>query len=654
VPAVAVKTELSEWRAQAISEGVMNAARRSGIGIMIAAKDASGKLRRVFANEAAADLLGYSLDELMTQPPLFNVEPASVAAVRGIIQGLGSGDQTAERFEMPCIRKDGSTVNLQAAFSHTVIDGVSASVVFMIDVTERRRAEERIARSDQRLRAFFDMAPEAIAVVKDGKIVYSNPAFARMLGYDGGEDLPERSFAALLHPDDLAKAGQRERQVIAVGVAASSTEYRIRHRAKHYLTMEVQSVSLEFEGEKMVLGFARDVTHRKEREEQLLMQDRLAAVGQLSAGVAHEINNPLSYLLLGLDYVTAALPKIKDSPGLWGTPEGVDKMAEIILRLQDATHGAQRVATIVRDLSYFARPDNDGVGAVQLSAVIDSALGLVTHQIKHLARITLDVRDHATVVGNASRLEQVFVNLLVNAGQAIAEAQSRAHEIKIVSFRRGAHAVVEISDTGVGIPEHSHDKIFDPFFTTKPLGVGTGLGLPICHGIITGLGGNIEVESKPGLGTTFRVLLPASDGTKTKVALSVPRTLTPSRSYRVLIVDDEPALGASLARALSSHHEVAVEIDSQKGLERILDAEPPFDAVLLDLMMPGLTGVDVYEAVRGRDAARAASIIFITAGPVSPRAHSFFSSVKNRKLLKPFSLEQLESALREVVEGTSS
>ena len=304
-------------------------------------------------------------------------------------------------------------------------------------------------------------------------------------------------------------------------------------------------------------------------------------------------------------------------------------------RLRDAMHGAQRVASIVRDLSYFARPDSDDAAIVQLGDVLDSALSLVTHQIKHLARITLDIRDRATVVANASRLEQVFVNLLVNAGHAIAEVESRDHEIKIVAFRRGTHAVVEISDTGVGIPEHGHRKIFDPFFTTKPVGVGTGLGLPICHGIITALGGSIEVESRAGQGTTFRVLLPVSEHPPAAV-VQTPVPAAPSRSYKILIVDDEPALGASLARALADQHKVTVETDSQKGLDFILAADPPFDAVLLDLMMPGLTGIDVYETVLQRDAARAESIVFITGGPVSPRAHSFFAEVKNRKLLKPF------------------
>jgi PAS domain S-box-containing protein len=638
---VAVKTELSEWRAQAISEGVMNAARKSGIGIIIGAKDANGNLRRVFVNEAAADILGYSVDELLAQPAIFNVAPTSLARVREATERRNQGQPIVEPLDMPCIRKDGSTANLQAAFSPTVIDGVPASVVFLIDVTERRSNEERISRSEQRLRALFDVSPEGIAVVKDGRWIYSNPAYARLLGYERVEDLLGQSFAVLMHPDDLARAGRRERLILDSGMAPSSADYRVRHRDGHYVILEVNAVSFEFEGQKMVLGLARDITKRKDREEQLLMQDRLAAVGQLSAGVAHEINNPLSYVLLALEYVTATLPKIQDSPG---------KLDEVMSRLRDATHGAQRVATIVRDLSYFARPDNDSAGPVQLADALDSALSLVTHQIKHLARITLDVRDHATVLANASRLEQVFVNLLVNAGQAIAEVQGRDHEIKIVSFRRGSYAVVEISDTGVGIPENSHRKIFDPFFTTKPVGVGTGLGLPICHGIITGIGGSIEVESQPGRGTTFRVLLPAGDGTPIKAASSTPTTRAASRSYRILIVDDEPALGASLARALSDH-DVEVEIDSQKGLNRILGAEPPFDAVLLDLMMPGLTGIDVFETVCRRDAARAASIIFITAGPVSPRAQSFFASVKNRKLFKPFPLEQLESALRDVVEG---
>ncbi len=230
-------------------------------------------------------------------------------------------------------------------------------------------------------------------------------------------------------------------------------------------------------------------------EAQLIEADRLASLGTLAAGVAHEINNPLSYVLLNLDLV------IREAKG-----EG-----ESVPRLREARAGVERVRLIVQDLKSFSRGNTDRKVPVDVRRVLDSTLEIAANEIRHRAELVRDFRDVPPVLADASRLGQVFLNLLVNAAQAMIEGDASRQELRVATSTDAAgRAVIEIADTGAGIAPENLERIFDPFFTTKPVGVGTGLGLSICRTIVTALGGDITVESERGRGTTFRVVLPAA------------------------------------------------------------------------------------------------------------------------------------------------
>jgi two-component system, NtrC family, sensor kinase len=235
---------------------------------------------------------------------------------------------------------------------------------------------------------------------------------------------------------------------------------------------------------------------------QLILTDRLAAVGQLASGIAHEINNPLSYILLNLQYVAAALPELGRDPS---------RLSGLLARLGDATQGTERVARIIRDLRAFVRPSDRGRGRVHLASVLMTAVTMAAHEIRNRAKLVTTFGDAPPVEANESELEQAFVNLLVNAAQAIPDGDPERHEVR-VALRADINdrVVVEISDTGVGIPPDLVGRIFDPFFTTKPPGVGTGLGLSVCHGINTSFGGTLSITREPGRGTSVVVSLPAS------------------------------------------------------------------------------------------------------------------------------------------------
>ncbi|MCY1074856.1 sensor histidine kinase [Archangium lansingense] len=235
---------------------------------------------------------------------------------------------------------------------------------------------------------------------------------------------------------------------------------------------------------------------------QLLFADRLATIGQLAAGLGHEINNPLAFIVGNLDYVQQQLVRTAGA----ATPEEQQEMIEAIA---DARDGAERVRLIVRDLKVLSHPNDMERGPVDVVASLRSAVKVAAYELRDRAHLVEELVAVPPVNGHKARLCQVFLNLLINAAHAISPGRATQNEIRI-STRMGGpgQVVVEVSDTGCGIPAENLERIFNPFFTTKPVGVGTGLGLSVCHGIVTALGGDISVRSEVGRGTTFRVSLP--------------------------------------------------------------------------------------------------------------------------------------------------
>ncbi|HEX6244670.1 MAG TPA: HAMP domain-containing sensor histidine kinase, partial [Polyangiales bacterium] len=234
---------------------------------------------------------------------------------------------------------------------------------------------------------------------------------------------------------------------------------------------------------------------RAQLEWRLKVADRMVTVGTMAAGVAHEVNNPLTYVLLNLDMVTHRL-------------RAENQLSDVRTYLERAQSGAQRVQAIVASLRTFSRIDEGPEQPVDLRSTLDAALTMASSEVRHRAQVDVDQGESLSVMGSEAKLGQVFLNLIINAAQAITEPDPQRHHIRVRVFREGERAVVEVSDTGCGIsPEHL-GRIFDPFFTTKPVGSGTGLGLSICHSIVTELSGSIDVRSSPGQGTTFTVRLP--------------------------------------------------------------------------------------------------------------------------------------------------
>ena len=309
---------------------------------------------------------------------------------------------------------------------------------------------------------------------------------------------------------------------------------------------------------------------------------------------------------------------------------------------------------VVRDLKTFSRADEERRVQVELRPVIESSINMVFNEIKYRARLVKDYGKTPPVLANEARLGQVCLNLLVNAAQAIPEGRIDENEIRVSTKTDDlGRAVVEVRDSGPGIPPDVLKQVFDPFFTTKPTGVGTGLGLSICHNIVTGLGGEIIVESQLDEGTVFRVVLPAAPPPAEGDAGTEPALMTPSVAHRprgrVLVVDDEPAICAALKRVLAPEHEVVALTSALEARSRIARGEH-FDVILCDLMMPKMTGMDLHAEFTVLAPDQAERMVFVTGGAFTEKARRFLGTVPNIRLEKPFDTAGLRALIRGLVQ----
>jgi signal transduction histidine kinase/CheY-like chemotaxis protein len=375
-----------------------------------------------------------------------------------------------------------------------------------------------------------------------------------------------------------------------------------------------------------------DITERRRLEERVALSERMVAVGTLAAGVAHEINNPLTYVLMSLDGLDQELGYAAETPDVL---ELGDRMKPLIA---DARDGAERVRRIIQDLrvlSHAERPDDDSCA---IDPVITSAVNLTRGEHRSRARIVTELAATPRVKGSAGRLVQVLVNLLVNAAQAIPAGREGATIHVRTEVAEDGHVLVRVRDTGAGIAPELLPRVFDPFFTTKPVGIGMGLGLSISHSLVTSLGGTIRVESELGVGTTFIVSLPPAG--------PPPGAGPGGRPLRaeVLIVDDEPTICRSMARALADY-EVTTAASAGAALD-LLAAGRRFDLVLCDITMPQIGGFELHARVRTRDHDQAERFVFVTGGSLTSASGAALQRLDLPVLLKPFSSPALREQVR--------
>ena len=444
-----------------------------------------------------------------------------------------------------------------------------------------------------------------------------------ILGLSPETSLPGQSaYASALHADDIARVAVALDRVRRDG-ARIEIEHRVRapNKTVRFVRMRAWRST---DGRRMQ-AIVEDVTQDSP------ISERLASVSAFAAGVAHEINNPLGFLSANLELIGREL----DQP----------EHGETESLLREARHGIQRIHTVVRGLMTFSRIEPTHREPLDLNRVLEVAIGISHSQISAHAKLRRQFKPLPMVEGNAAMLGQVFVNLLLNAAQAIPIGSGKIdHEITVASYADAANnVVVEVRDTGRGIPRGVGSKVFEAFVTTKPVGAGPGLGLSVCRNLVHAAGGDITFESEPGK-TVFRVVLPSSgERTPSGVWPVIPDQSSAKRGS-VLIVDDETIFAQSLRRLLGREHDVDVAVDGNEALARIRAGER-FDVVISDLMMPGLGGVALYDAVCTLAIEQAQRFVFVSAGG----SDEFLARVTNPWFDKPCDLDALRATIRRLV-----
>ena len=479
---------------------------------------------------------------------------------------------------------------------------------------ENARLVELLSSAKREWEKTVDAISQAICIVDaHGTVRRANRVFAELIQMPVTA-IPGRPWLGLLPPawsDPVARA--------IAEPSATSVEIRAGERALLLTTIpmaEPGSAVLVFE----------DQTDRRRLQEQLIQSEKMSAIGQLIAGVAHDLNNPLASVVGFSDFLAEA-----------GVPASLEEPLQVIRQ------EAERAATIVKNLLSFARTQEGERVRQPIQPLLDSTLVLLRNQLMtHKVEATLDVEPGLPEVEvDANQIKQVFVNLINNACQAIA-SDAPSGRIWISAKRAQDVIAVSVTDSGPGIPEDVAARVFEPFFTTKPEGEGTGLGLSICQGILKEHGGRISLESRPDSGATFTVELPV--GVPAVRAEPAPAPRGEAKPLNILVVDDEPHILHYMRATLESWgHTVEVASDGAYALERALAG--PFDVIICDLRMPHLSGRDMYMKLVRQDPRVAERIIFATGDTVRGDTLQFLDGLGRPYLHKPFTLAELRAAL---------
>jgi PAS domain S-box-containing protein len=582
-------------------------------------------MRYVDGNPAAMVLLGADRERLlgmgmadMSPRPLPEVEQSFREFVR---MGKAFG-------ETEIIGAGGRRVLVEYAAAANIIPGRHLSV--LRDITERRRVEGAI----RRLAAIVESTDDAIiASDLEGKITDWNPGAERLFEYTAQEMLG-RSIALLSPPALRADVdGMLER--IKQGDHVRNAEAKRLTRSGNVIEVAITISPLK-DAAGQVVGvskIARDITEARRMQQRLSIADRMASIGTLAAGVAHEVNNPLAYVKTNVDFAVASAAELPPA------------IAEALTQAQE---GIERIRVTVRDLKTFTRGEEETRKLVDVNRVLESSLSMAGNEIKHRARLLRELDTVGPVLMNEAKLGQVFLNLLVNAAHAIGDGMSADNTITVRTSDDGEQVTVAITDTGRGIAAADLPHIFEPFFTTKPVGEGTGLGLALCHSVITAAGGELRVTSTVAKGTTVRVILPRSKATA--VGPPKPAAVTEAeRRARILVIDDEPMLIRALVRILGAVHEVTGKTDARAALALIESGER-YDVILCDLMMPGMSGMAFYERLQEVAPEMARRVVFASGGAFTPKAQVFFETCTNPRIDKPLD----PVALRELIRTMTS
>lgn len=580
--------------------------------------DADGSFTSV--NRATCEIVGYSREELLGRRARWLLDPDEYADVEHHFRHALDG--RARRYECHLYRKDGER-RLLSVTNTPIFQGTTVAGVLGIarDITADREREEALLRSEARYEHLVETAPDAIFTLdRDGRFTSVNRSFERTIGRLRMELLGVR-FNTILEGRqadwgealfDATLAGRRQR-----------SELRYRDVDGTVRTGSIITAPVVEDGRIAgILGIVRDVTEEKLLSSQLLQREKLAAVGQLVSGVAHELNNPLA---------------------------GIMAFAQLLENSSDATEDqrdavetihkeAKRAAKIVSNLLLFARQRDPERTSTDLNRVMLDTLELRRYVLRtQQVDVVTDLDpDLPLVWADSFQLQQVVLNFLTNAEHAL-RGMEQERRITLATRRVDNRVIASVSDTGPGIPPETLDHIFNPFFTTKPVGEGTGLGLSISDGIVRQHGGQITVHSIPGHGATFSIDLPTTTPSTHDGSVIAEEELASRAPRLLLIVDDESSIRRALSRYLEREGHTVDAVATGNEAFQLL-RERRYDGILLDLRMPDQSGAAVYAALMANDPEHAERVVFATGDVESDAAREFLRAARRPYVSKPFVL----------------
>lgn len=423
--------------------------------------------------------------------------------------------------------------NLEFEIEKRTTELVKSNKELKLEVIERQKAESAFKASEERYRILIENAIVGVLLIQDGKIIFANSVCSQMCGYEQ-EEIIDKNFIHFIHPDDHELVINNHTKRLMGEEVEDSYPLRIINRQGETRWFQISAVCMIYNEKQTILTFLNDITQQRHLEVQVLQSEKMASIGQLAAGVAHEINNPVGFVSCNFNtlggyqrQVSELLKKYKELTTLVDAVSKPDE--KISLKLEDieqlennidinyilndfplvikeSEDGINRVKKIVSDLKNYAHPGNEKKQLADINRNIESTLNMIWNELKYHVEVEKELNEIPAIECYPQLLNQVFMNLIVNAAQAIEDKG----KIKIKTNRYNNHIEINISDTGIGIPKDNLTKIFDPFFTTKDVGKGTGLGLHVCYNIVNKHNGTINVESDAGKGTTFTINLPVS------------------------------------------------------------------------------------------------------------------------------------------------
>ena len=608
--------------------------------------------KHVFVNTAGLKLFGASKpDQIIGKPVLDVIHPDYREVVAERMRKSMETGTIAPAIEEEFLRLDGTPVAVEVRAAPLVYQGKPAMQAVVRNISDRKKAEEALRASEEQYRLLAENVRDVIwSTDMDLRFTYVSPS-AKYIVDRTAEEVMSMSFEQLLKPSSQKVALGVFTEELARAKAAPpepgrsrTVEVEIIRRDGSTLWSELKmSFIRNPDGRPVgILGVMRDITERKKAEEErkemeqkAQLASRLASVGELAAGIAHEINNPLTGVI---GYAELLMHE--------DVPEHIKNDLKIIYE------GAKRVADVVKGLLTFARQTRPERTVVDVNQVIEIVLRLRAYELE-TGNITATARlapDIPATVADAGQLQQVFLNLIINAEMEMRSAHGKGKLI-IKTESVGNTIRISFKDNGPGIAEENLERIFDPFFTTKEVGEGAGLGLSICHGIVAKHGGRIWAESQSGNGATFVVELPVVTEAKRPRQAKTARKAEKTAKGKILVVDDEQVVRQLLIQVLTEEgHEVETTDNGKDALKRIKSNN--YNLILLDLKLPEMSGNELYERIKEIEPSLAKRVVFITGDVMGVDTEAILARTGVPCITKPFDIKELGAEVNRLLTGS--